>query len=93
MEKTLEQSERDRDLIIKKTECVIRDFHERKPLHRVMHRLDKAHYERRADDYYKLKDRFDRLDPVKDYSERNSITLKLIAIREDFNNLENYYKN
>ena len=57
-----------------------------------LHDADIAHYDRRAEEYYRMKDKLEQLDRVSDYAERNMIGHKLTAIRADFENLELYSK-
>lgn len=57
-----------------------------------MNEADVAYYDKRAAEYYRLKERREDLDPVKDYAEINVIGNKLACIRKDFEQLNNYSK-
>ena len=72
--------ERQRQLSIDR---IIKAFRDNKFEHR-FHDNDLAHYQKRLREYDSIKARLDKLDPLKDYAERNILMNKRRIIREDF---------
>lgn len=57
-----------------------------------LHPEDMAHFDKRAEDYCKLQDRLETLDPLKDYTECNIIRRKLEVIIDDFESIIRPYQ-
>lgn len=74
------------------TDRIIKAFRDNKFEHR-FHDNDLAHYQKRLREYDNIKARLDKLDPLKDYAERNILMNKRRVIREDFTLLKTSLQN